>query len=258
MRLIFLGATELGYQCCDLIIKKQLAKVVAIFTIPQDFRISYSDKPVHNVLYKDFDTLGKRYSIPVIEVTKKMSDYKEEIRKFNPDFLLAVGWYYMIPKSIRNQSSLGCAGIHASLLPKYRGGAPLVWAVINGESRTGVSFFHFEDGIDNGDIIAQQSFSIEENYTIRDLLKKTRNASLDIIEEYIPKIANGTAPRMKQDESKATYVPQRKPEDGLIDWYWDSKRIKDFIRAQTKPYPGAFTLVEGKKVTIWDADIENM
>lgn len=79
----------------------------------------------------------------------------------------------------------------------------------------------------------------------------------NIIEEYIPKIANGTAPRMKQDESQTTYVSQRKPEDGLIDWSWNAGRIKDFIRAQSTPYPGAFTLIKDKKVTIWDADIEN-
>lgn len=254
MRIVFFGASDLGYKCCELLLKNN-QNVVGIFTIPQKFKISYSkDKPVNNVLFRDFHQLGKLYDIPVIDVEGKMKDYYEQLRELKPDFLLVIGWYYMIPKSLRDLAPKGCAGIHASLLPKYRGGAPLVWAMINGETQTGISFFYFSDGVDDGDLIAQIKFPIKDSDTIKDLLAKTESASLEIVEKFVPMIANNTAPKYAQ-EGEPTYMPQRKPEDGLIDWSWDKDQIKRFIRAQTKPYPGAFTIIEGKKVTIWDANI---
>ena len=161
----------------------------------------------------------------------------------------------MIPDAILKLAKKGAMGIHGSLLPKYRGNAPFVWAMINGEKETGVSLFYFEKGIDEGDIVARKEFPIEENETIKDVLEKARTASVDILLEYLPMIANGTAPKIPQDHSQATIFPKRTPEDGLIDWSWNAKRIKDFIRAQTKPYPGAFTIINNKKIVLWDADI---
>jgi methionyl-tRNA formyltransferase len=254
MRIVFFGASELGYDCCEALINAG-HEIVGIFTIPQEFKISYSkDKPVKNMLFKDFKALGEQWNIPVINVEGKMINYEIHLKALNPDFFLVIGWYYMIPKVLREIAPKGCAGIHASLLPKYRGGAPLVWAMINGEKTTGISFFYFSDGVDDGDIIAQVSFEIAEKDTIKDLLEKTKNASLQVVLDYIPQIAEGVAPKQPQ-EGEPTYFPQRKPEDGLIDWSWDSTQIKNFIKAQTRPYPGAFTIINGKKVVIWDADM---
>ena len=255
MNIVFFGATELGYKCCRLIIEKKLANVSGIFTIPREFNISYSEKPVKNVNFADFHELGKEFGIPVTDVAGNMGSYFEEIKKLAPELILVIGWYYMIPNEIRLIASKGCAGMHASLLPKYRGGAPLVWAMINGEGKTGLTFFYLSAGVDDGDIIAQHEIPINETDTIKDILDKVTDSALAITKEYVPLLAQGKAPRIKQDESKATVVPQRKPEDGEIDWSWDAKRIKDFIRAQTKPYPGAFTTINGKKIIIWDADI---
>lgn len=255
MRIVFFSASELGFNCCHKLIQENF-NVVAVFTIPQEFKISYSkDKPVKNVLFRDFSFFNEQYGIPVVTVSDKMGSYEEALREFQPDLLVVIGWYYMIPKKLRDIAPLGCIGIHASLLPKYRGGAPLVWAVINGEKEAGISLFYFDDGVDDGDIIAQISFPIEETDTIKDLLVKVEQSSLQILPENLSRIQNGKASRIVQDHSKATYVPQRKPEDGEIDWGWDKKRIKNFIRAQTKPYPGAFTKIGNKKVIIWDAEI---
>ena len=254
MRTIFFGASELGYNCCEMLLER-CEKIVAIFTIPRKFNISYSpEKPVTNVLYKDYNELGKKYDIQVFEVTGRMSSYQKVIRLLKPDFLLAIGWY-MIPQSIRLCAPKGCAGIHASLLPKYRGGAPLVWAMINGEKETGISFFYLEEGVDEGDIIAQKKIPIRRNDTIKDMLTKVENSSLDILKEYMSQIADNIAPRIPQNHEKASLFPQRKPEDGEINWDWDNQKIKNFIRAQTKPYPGAFTIINGKKIIFWDAEI---
>jgi methionyl-tRNA formyltransferase len=258
LRIVFFGATELGYQCCRLIATKRLAEIVGIVSVPRQFRISYAPEGVKNILYKDFNELGIEIGVPVIEVKDKLIDEKNVLETLNPDLLLVIGWYHMIPKSIRDLAPLGAVGIHASLLPKYRGGAPLVWAMINGEKETGITLFYLGDGVDDGDIISQQKFAIEENDTIREVLAKVTTASLDLIDEYIPLLANGASPRTVQNHKDATYFPQRSPTDGLIDWNWDSQKIRNFIKAQTSPYPGAFTIVNGKKVTIWDADVEDV
>ena len=255
MNIVFFGASELGYECCEILVKNGFC-ITGIFTIPQEFNISYSpNAPVKNVLYKDFGMLGKTYNIPVVVVNGNLKSFQKELEDMKPDFILAIGWYYMIPHKMLAIASKGGGGIHASLLPKYRGNAPLVWAIISGEKETGVSFFYFSDGVDEGDIIGQESFSIEENESIKNILEKTKEASKNVLLKYLPKISNNTVIPIKQDHTKATIYPKRTPEDGLIDWNLPPKRIKDFIRAQTKPYPGAFTFINGKKVIIWDADI---
>jgi methionyl-tRNA formyltransferase len=258
VRIVLLSSTVFGYQCLkEGILGLPEVRVVGILTTPQSVNISYSEKSVVISTHVTFDDLAVQAGCDVIEMRGKMTgaNYLQCIERWSPDLFLVLGWYYMIPRIVRERMRLGCVGIHASLLPKYRGGAPIPWAIINGESETGVTFFYLEDGVDNGDFIAQERFSIDENDTCAIVYEKATSASIKILREYLPRIAIGTAPRMNQDETKATYFPQRKPEDGLIDWSWSAKRIRDFIRAQTKPYPGAFTYINNKKVIIWDANV---
>jgi methionyl-tRNA formyltransferase len=227
-------------------------EVVAVYTMPREFKISYANEPVKAVTHKSFEEIANRYNIPLITVTGKMKDYTESIKNFNPDFILVIGWYFMIPKEIRDIPKLGCAGMHASLLPKYRGGAPINWAIINGESRSGISFFYFEEGVDTGDIIGQKEYQITLRDTCQTVYDKAVRAAGELIKEYIPLIRDGQAPKIKQDQSKATIFPQRKPEDGEIDWNKSAFEIYNWIRAQTQPYPGAFTYRKGEKLLIWE------
>lgn len=258
MRIVFFGATQLGYRCCEALLEMG-QQVVGLFTIPREFPISYSPTaPVSNVQFRDFHALGAQHDIPVISVSGKMGSYHDQLAALHPDLLVVVGWYYMIPASLRALAPLGCVGIHGSLLPKYRGGAPLVWALIEGEQEAGMSLFHFTDGVDDGDIVGQERFPIAPRDTIADLLIKGEAAAEQLIRECIPQMATGTAPRVPQDHAAATTWPQRRPDDGRIDWQWDAARIDRFIRAQTHPYPGAFTDIDGKRVRIWSADIEQL
>lgn len=255
MKIVFFGASSLGYTCCQALLDAG-HEIIAIFTIPKEFNISYSPgKPVNNVLYKDFNVLGNQYGIPVFEVNQNIKDYTESLEILKPDFIIAIGWYYMIPKKILSIAGMGAAGIHASLLPKGRGNAPLVWAIINGEPKTGITFFYFSDGVDNGDIIGQREILIDENETIKTLLEKVEVESKSLLLEFIPLIAENRVKAYVQDDTVATYYPKRSPQDGVIDWKKNSKEIDRFIRAQTKPYPGAFTIIENKKIIIWDATI---
>ena len=160
----------------------------------------------------------------------------------------------MVPKTIREIPVEGVWGIHASLLPNYAGGAPLVWAIINGETQTGVTLFRMDSGVDDGDIIYQRKLSIDEKDTIKTMIKKSAVASKAII------LKSLLADKIKykpQDKSKIIIYPQRSPKDGEIDWSWDSEKIENFVRAQTKPYPGAWTMIDNKKVIFWDISIKN-
>lgn len=257
MRIVFLGASELGYLACKSLIDQKYS-VVGILTIPSEFKIKYrtqaSETTVKNVLYKDFLDFST-FGIPVVEATTKLKEYSSLIQSWNPDIIIVIGWYYMIPDVIMRIPAKGVIGIHASLLPKYRGNAPLVWALINGEKETGVSLFYIEGGVDEGDIIAQQRFEILPEDNISHLLEKTKTSTLNVLAEFLPLIQSGNAPRIKQNNKDASVFPARTPADGEIDWSWEPERIANFIRAQTKPYPGAFTIIGDKKVILWDAEV---
>jgi methionyl-tRNA formyltransferase len=161
----------------------------------------------------------------------------------------------MLPGKIRKLTPKGCVGIHASLLPKYRGGAPINWAIINGEKKSGISLFYLGDGVDNGDIISQRSFPISDTDSCKEVYDKATRVSIEILKIALPKLAAGTANRIPQNESEATWFPQRNPSDGRIDWRWNGRTIYNFIRAQTKPYPGAFTYLRHEKITIWHCQL---
>ena len=256
MKTIFLGSTTFSAEILNDLLDSSV-NVEAVFYIPEYFKISYSEEPVRNYNYADIRSIADSNGIPSFEVDsekgKRFTDYSKAIEKIAPDVILVMGWYYMIPKTIRVMARYGAWGIHSSLLPKYAGGAPLVWAIIEGCKETGVTLFRMEDGVDDGDIIAQKTIPIEDTDTIREVYDRATTASKELLKQiFVQKKPFTFTP---QNKDKTEIYPQRKPEDGLINWNWDNKRIKNFIRAQTKPYPGAFFLVNGKKVIIWDADV---
>lgn len=253
MKIVFIGASKFSLRCLERISAISDYKIAGIVTNREVFSISYNQQGVKNILYADLLPFADKQKIPVFVVRDKMTDPQliETIKDWAPDFILVVGWYHMIPKAIRDIASV--AGLHASLLPDYSGGSPLVWAIINGEQKTGITFFMFDDGIDSGDIIAQKTELICLNDTIATLYAKIEEHGLSLLEENLPEITKKRVVLTTQDNTKRRIMPQRKPDDGEIDWSWSSLQIYDFIRAQTKPYPGAFTCRNGKKLTIWEA-----
>ncbi len=257
MKGIFLGCTTFSEELLKRIIEVDAFEIQAIFSIPKAFKISYSEEEIVNSMYADLKPYADELNVPFVEINseegRRLKDHVPLIRELSPDVMLVLGWYYMVPAEVRELAKSGAWGIHASLLPKYAGGAPLVWAMIEGETETGVTLFKLDDGIDDGDIIDQKKFTIDDDDTISEVYDKAILASKEILAD-----ALNTYPNINfspQDKSGVKVWPQRSPEDGRIDWNWDSKRIRNFIRAQTRPYPGAWTEINGKKVTIWDADI---
>ena len=259
MKVLLLSSTQFGLNCLQRALRPlRDIRLAGIVTTAKDIETAYSKGKIRICSYADFRQASKITGCQLWFV--KRGDYprilESAIRQSKPDLVLVLGWYYKVPRTVIERIPFGAVGIHASLLPKYRGGAPLVWSMIQGEKQTGVTLFYLGEKMDAGDLISQQAFPITREDTIASVYKKAEDASVEILKKYVPLLAKGKVPRKKQDESEATTFPQRSPQDGLIDWSWDAERIRNFIRAQTHPYPGAFTFLKGKKVTIWDCAIE--
>ncbi len=256
MKVVVLSSTQFGYQCIENgILKTPEVTLCGVLTTPRDIAFSRG-KPLHVSTHADFLKLGARCNFEVVESGGPFTSeiYRQHLDRWQPDLVLVLGWYYIVPTVIIESVPFGCMAIHASLLPKYRGMAPITWAIINGEKETGVSLFYLEKGVDTGDIVAQKSIAIERADTVGSVYARVTDISIDILKEYLPLIARGKAPRIPQDHDRATIFPRRNPEDGLIDWSLPVKKICDFIRAQTRPYPGAFCYYEKRKLYIWSAD----
>jgi methionyl-tRNA formyltransferase len=170
------------------------------------------------------------------------------------DLLLAVSWRYYVPLTVYQRARRGAFVFHDSLLPKYRGFAPTVWAMVNGEAQTGVSLIDMAEGIDEGDVIEQRSVPIGPDATIAEVMERVTQTYLDIAADFLPALARGQITRQRQDHSGATYCCKRIPSDNKINWSDSTQRVYDLIRATTDPYPGAFSTMNGRLIRIWAAD----
>lgn len=248
----FFGSTNYSKQLLLFLIKKKFIPK-AIFSSPSNFTISYSDKKVKNYNYANLREIAEEHNLPFYEIDsvdgKRTKDFSSIIKKLDLDLMLILGWFYKVPKSIRDLSKFGAWGIHASLLPKYAGGSPLTWAIINGEKHSGITLFRLDEGIDDGDIISQKKFLIEDHDTIKEVYKKATNLSEVVLLNALQNIKNVNF--TSQDKSKIEVYPQRKPEDGEVNLTKTAEEIYNFVRAQSSPYPGAFIKTkDGKKIII--------
>jgi methionyl-tRNA formyltransferase len=247
-KVIFIGSKHLGKEALSLVYSLAPNNLKGIIT--------FDDTNDTRSVLSDISSFAATHNIP-LEIAASRKNCEVIIERMSPDLCLVVGWYWLFSKQILDKIPCGIIGIHGSLLPKYRGGAPIVWAIINGESKTGVSLFTITEGMDEGNIWGQKVVPIEDNDYISDVLQKIELVSLDLLREKYIDIIQGTARPIPQDEDGATYCALRIPDDGRIRWDLSAHAIYNFIRAQSRPYPGSFTFWESKKVTIWQASQEN-
>jgi methionyl-tRNA formyltransferase len=167
------------------------------------------------------------------------------------DIILSVNYLFLIERSLFSKAELA-VNIHGSLLPKYRGRTPHVWAIINNESKTGVTAHLIDDGCDTGDIVKQKEVIINNNDTGADILEKFNKLYVPLVDEILTDFERGSITLLSQNNKNATFFGKRTPDDGRINWGWQKERIRNWVRAQAYPYPGAFTYSEGlfKKVII--------
>lgn len=166
------------------------------------------------------------------------------------DVLVSVNYLFLIEEDLMSLPRKMAINIHGSLLPKYRGRTPHVWAIINGEKKSGITVHEITSGCDEGNIIEQLTIPIEDHMTGGELLSLFSQNYTPLITKALLKIEQDQIKFVVQNEKEATYFGKRTPEDGKIDWNWSKERITNWVRAQAYPYPGAFTFVNGQKLII--------
>lgn len=205
--------------------------------------------------YTSFHDLASVHDIPVLATDQlDQPETLDQLKRIEPDVCLCAGWTEIIPADVLDIPKESFLGIHASTLPKNRGGAPVNWAIIHGNDEVGVSIFEFVDELDDGDVFAQTTVPIEPRDDVATVYERVTVAARELATETLTDISRGEANPTPQDRSKATYLPQRKPEDGIIDWSRSASAIVDWVRALTDPYPGAFTFYNELRVTVWSAE----
>lgn len=190
-----------------------------------------------------------------LDILSGKCDLTESVKKFMPDICFVMGWYYIISEKLLDRLPGGFIGIHNSLLPRHRGFAPVVWSMIAGEKETGFSVFSFDSGMDTGDIWYQKKISVDEQDYVADVLDKIDNEIEDFFEIGFLDILKGKLKPRKQCETDVSYGARRTADDGRINWNQSAQEIYNFIRAQSKPYPGAYAFYNGQDVRIWRAEV---
>jgi methionyl-tRNA formyltransferase len=193
-------------------------------------------------------------AIPLVIATTR-AETERALAEWKPDVAFVAGWYSVLP--LAKHPDTAFYGFHYSPLPRYRGNAPVVWQILQGEREIGLTLFRFSEGMDEGDIVAQDGVALDEDQGIGDALRLLDARAIGLLERHLPALLDGSATLTPQDHSRATYVGARVPDDGLIDWTLPARRIHDFVRAQTRPYPGAFTtLPDGRTLRIWRTQVD--
>lgn len=219
-----------------------------------DIRVVFThrDDPNENTWFESVAEVAASLGLPVYtpdDINNPL--WVEKIRKLQPDILFSFYYRNMVAQPILEIPKQGCMNLHGSLLPKYRGRAPINWVLVNGEKETGVSLHYMTPKADDGDIVAQEAVAISEDDTAKSLSDKLTQITSSLLDAVLPQIKRGLHERIPQDHSVASYFGGRKPADGLIDWKKSAREIRNLVRAVTRPYPGAFTYLGAKKCTLW-------
>lgn len=187
------------------------------------------------------------------EKVKKNEEFIEQIKKLNPDLICVVAYGKILPKELLDIPKYGCINVHGSILPKYRGAAPIQWAILNGDKKTGVTTMYMDVGMDTGDMILKKEVEIDEDETTGELWDRLKIEGGKLLVETLKQIENGTAPREKQGDDY-TMAPMLSKEMAKIDWNKSVKEIKNLVRG-LNPIMGAYTFLNGKKIKFWKVDV---
>lgn len=183
---------------------------------------------------------------------KKNQEIFDKIKTLNPDFIIVVAYGKILPEEILNIPKHGCINVHASLLPKYRGAAPINWAIINGEKETGITTMYMEKGLDTGDILMQRAIPILYDDNAETVHDKLAQLGGEVLIETLERLKNGTLEPTKQNDNYATYAPILEKSMGQIDWSKNADDIRNLIRG-LRPWPGTYTYYNGNILKIWSA-----
>ena len=245
-RILFFGYSEVGYTCLDLLLSRG-DNVIGLIT--------HEDNPDEKIWFKTPAIAAQERGIAVFTPESvNTPEWIERIAAMKPDLILSVYYRNMIGQPILDLPPLGAFNLHGSLLPKYRGRAPINWAVLHGETHIGMTLHRMVRRADAGDVVDQEGVDISSHDTAEQAFRKVMPCARVVLARQIDLLLSGTATETPQDESAATYFGGRKPEDGRIDWNLGSTAIFNLIRAVTDPYPGAFSDHGGARLMVWWAE----
>lgn len=245
-RVAFLGSKPLGLKVLETIHRLRPECLAAV--------VSFNDESDPRSSLSGFKGFAAKTGIPLF-VASNAAHADQILRDIRPDLCLVACWYWMLKDDLIATMSNGAIGIHNSLLPKYRGGSPLVWSMLNGERDVGFSIFSLTPQMDAGPIWFQERVARLGTEGIAQVLNSIEARLVETLEAGWCELLDGKIRPQPQNDLNATYCAQRVPDDGEIDWRWRAKEVVDFVRAQSSPYPGAFTIVNGEKVTFLDASV---
>lgn len=252
LNVLFMGTPDFAKESLEAIYNKGY-KILGVVTNP--------DKPKGRGMklvaspVKEF-AIEKKLEVFQPTTIKNNQEFIDKIKDLNPDVICVVAYGRILPKEILDIPKLGCINVHGSLLPKYRGAAPIQWAVLNGDKKTGITTMYMDVGMDTGDMILKEEVEIGEDETTGELWDKLSKIGGNLLVKTLEKIENGTAPREKQGE-EFSMAPMLNKEMSKIDWNKQSaQEIKNLVRG-LNPIMGAYTFLKGKKVKFWKVDIAN-
>ncbi|CEN24439.1 methionyl-tRNA formyltransferase [[Clostridium] sordellii] len=249
MKIVFMGTPEFAVPCLQKIIDEG-HEVLAVVTQP--------DKPKgrgKKLAMPPVKELALKYNIDVYQPVKAREEsFVEKLKEINPELIVVVAFGQILPKSILDIPKFGCVNVHASLLPKYRGAAPLNWVIINGEEKTGVTTMYMDVGLDTGDMILKSEIPLDDEITAGELHDKMMVQGAEVLKDTIDLISKGEAPREKQNDEETCYSPIMDKSLGNIDWSKSATDIHNLIRG-VNPWPSAYTTYDKQTMKIWKTKV---
>ena len=246
MKVVFMGTPDFAVPSLEMLIEKH--EVVAVVTQP--------DKPKgrgKKMVYPVIKEKALEHNITVLQPNKvREEEFLEVLKELNADIVVVVAYGQILPESILNMPKYGCINVHGSLLPKYRGAAPIQWSVINGEKKTGVTTMYMAKGLDSGDMLLKGEMDILEDDTFGSLRDRMSLVGAKVLEETLEKIQSGSVERIEQNHNEATYAPMIEKETGHINWEKGSDEIINLIKGMD-PQPGAFCIYKDEVLKVWKA-----
>ncbi len=249
MRVLFMGTPDIATGCLQKLIDEKY-EIIGVVTQP--------DKPQNRgkkLGMPPVKELAIEHDIPVYQPLKARDEsFVETLKELNPDIIVVVAFGQILPKSILDIPKYGCINVHVSLLPKYRGAAPINWVIINGESKTGVTTMYMDEGLDTGDMILKEEFDLDDEITAGELHDKMKVIGANTLIDTLKLIEKQEAPRIPQNHDEFTYAPIMKKSLGHIDWNKSAKDIHNLVRG-VNPWPSAYTLYNDDTMKVWKTEV---
>jgi methionyl-tRNA formyltransferase len=248
-RAVVFAYSEVGVRC----VRELLAQGVEIPLL-----FTHDDDPAESQWFGSVQVLAREHGLEVATPTDpNLPEWVVRGRAAQPDFLFSFYYRYMLKASWLEVAPRGALNMHGSLLPAYRGRAPVHWAIIHGESVTGASLHYMLEKPDAGALVDQESVPILENDTALDVSLKVAAAAEQVLHRVLPGLIDGSAPSRPLDLARGSYFGRRRPEDGRIDWRRGARAVHDLVRAVAPPFPGAFTDVNGCRLAVLETRLDD-